>query len=92
MNRLATYGGKENLADTPGGTRTHNLGLRRASLFHLSYWGLQKLYNCKKVVSDLKEPPEKRGGPLNKCAFLWSCAVTRYDPLPGPFSLLQFAV
>ena len=25
---------------TPGGTRTRNLGLRRASLFHLSYWGV----------------------------------------------------
>lgn len=28
----------------PGGSRTHNLGLRRASLYPLSYWGERRNY------------------------------------------------
>jgi hypothetical protein len=33
--------------NAPGGSRTHNLGLRRASLCPLSYWGIVKNYNIR---------------------------------------------
>jgi hypothetical protein len=31
----------------PGGSRTHNLGLRRASLYPLSYWGYARDYSTR---------------------------------------------
>lgn len=83
----------EERTNTPGGIRTHNLGLRRALLFHLSYRGLCSLYSRRRSETSGKldmgpwiTPPNRalRRRQPDRCARPDATHPTPQPPLRQP--------